>query len=248
MGILLVRVAKGVGMLEADGFNIIDLDPDATSSQFASEASFKLSLFPSVSRTPSPPPARVPNIKPSRSTAQVTDLTSSPPLPSTGNTSNGRKRRNPRPPENESTPPSSTRKPSYMTYRPLASPPKPTQIQPTDISICSCAFGEDLTASTVHCHCEIHGSDDGRSDPDTSVDESHLNWRNQGNLPINILAVSSSLNLSSLLSDIYRAPEPKPRQRNTPPFTFSSSLLRNVFCVAYSGCGNSRRVRSALPL
>jgi hypothetical protein len=192
MGILLVRVAKGVGMLEADHINIVDLGPDATSSQIDSEEHSRLSRFRPVSLTPSPPPVRTPQNKLGRPS-----LSSSPPLHSAVKTPSSRGRRDPRPPDKESTPPSSTRKPSYMTYRPLASPPNLTPIQPAETSICSCTFEEDLTASTVHCHCEIHGSDAGQSDPDTTVDDYRLNW-NKGSLPVNILVVSSSLRLNHL--------------------------------------------------
>jgi hypothetical protein len=196
VGILLVRVAKGVGMLEADNFNIIDLESDATSSRIDSEEHSRSSISLPVSLMPSPPLVRAPHNKPGRSTAHTTSLSSPPPLLHSAIKMPSRRGR-PRPPEKESTPPSSNRKPSYMTYRPLASPPKPTQTQQAEISICSCTFEEDLTTSTVHCHCEIHGSDAGQSDLDTSVDDHRINW-NKGSLPVNILAVSSSLELTRL--------------------------------------------------
>jgi hypothetical protein len=234
IGVLLVRVAKGVGMLEADSFNIIDLKPDATSGQFVSEANFRPSISPiaTASRTPSPPPPRAPRSNPAQSTTRVTGFASSPPLPSVEKMPNGGEKRNPRPPENESTPPSRTRKPSYMTYRPLASPPRPTQTQPTDISICSCAFEEDLTVSTVHCHCDIHGSDAGQSDPDITADNSRLNWRKKGAIPIDILTVSSSLTLINLSLTFFSA-RTRPKAKEPASTHVFKSIIKEYPCVDY---------------
>lgn len=178
-GILLVRVAKQARMLEPDAFDIIDLDPDATASQIGSEVTRELSHTPHSS---SPPPAG--RSRPVRAI--------SPPVPitPTRNVRNNVERKTPRPPERESTPPSTTRKTSYMTYRPIASPPKLALNAPSEVSICSCSFREDLTGSTIHCHCEIHGSGDEHFEE--SLDVSQSEWRNTDQLPRDILSVSVS--------------------------------------------------------
>ena len=183
VGLLLIQVATQVGLLEPEALDIIDLDPDATTSQIGSEVPTGLPPLPRKLRTPSPPPPTDPPVK--RSSARVVHA----PVHSTPRKRyySGEKH-TPRPPEKESTPPSTTRKPSYMTYRPVSSPPKLTYHNPAELSTCSCTFQDDMTTSTVHCHCEIHGTDDEHSTFDTSID---FRWKDTSQLPVDILAVST---------------------------------------------------------
>jgi len=177
IGILLIRVAKDVGMLDADAFDIIDLDPDATSSQINSQAASDSFVSSPVSRSPPRLPPRSLQRKGAHASVHTTHFSSPLSLATDGETSLGSRKRPPRPPEKESTPPPSTRKPTYMTLRHPSSPPKPTHIESYESSICSCDFVEDMTVSTVNCYCEIHGPEVGQSVLGPNVDDARLSLR-----------------------------------------------------------------------
>ncbi|KIM26562.1 hypothetical protein M408DRAFT_330519 [Serendipita vermifera MAFF 305830] len=184
VGTLLVRVAKQVGVLEVDAIDIIDSNPDITTEQAFSKAQNKQFTSPNTRLKPSfslpttaiskqarPPPTAPPPIH------------STPPKRGQIAT----ERSAPRPPARESTPPPTVRKTLYMGHRPAASPSTFALEPSIDGSVCSCAFEEDVTGSTAHCHCEVHGSETETSAFDTSADLSLLKPGNVTKLPVNIL-------------------------------------------------------------
>ncbi|CCA73741.1 hypothetical protein PIIN_07696 [Serendipita indica DSM 11827] len=87
-------------------------------------------------------------------------------------------------PERQSTPP-----PTPLVVSPRAA--KRNQLSNYDYSaqsVCTCAHQEDLTSSTMHCHCDLHSGIDGASASsfDDTCDQTNETitdiWGNSGNL------------------------------------------------------------------
>ncbi|KAG8846419.1 hypothetical protein FRB91_000831 [Serendipita sp. 411] len=163
VGGLLVTVAQQQGLLTAE--EIIDLDPNSSISQVASESSlFGITTAKDPDRTIEAPPRIPVEFSKVEIVNRRGGLISEPINSSTRRPAPSSSTRSSRLPERESTPPPTSpqiaRKSPYMTHR----TPQSSFVSQSSMecSVCSCAGDLDHTSSTIHCVCHSEaGYDSG---------------------------------------------------------------------------------------
>ncbi|KAG8772763.1 hypothetical protein FRC15_002521, partial [Serendipita sp. 397] len=163
VGGLLVTVAQQQGLLTAE--EIIDLDPNSSISQVASESSlFGITTAKDPNRTIEAPPQIPVEFSKVEIVNRRGGLINEPINSSTRRPAPSSSTRSSRLPERESTPPPTSpqiaRKSPYMTHR----TPESSFVSQSSMecSVCSCAGDLDHTLSTIHCVCHSEaGYDSG---------------------------------------------------------------------------------------